>query len=76
MQVDGYDIKLDPNITQTSPSGKTFRVTGVGFDHSKASKWYKGIERRYKYVEVLIEEKHRIRFDFDYYDNFIKKTKL
>lgn len=76
MQVEGYDLKLDPNITQTSPGGKTFRVTCVGFDHSKAPKWYAGIERRYKYVEVLIEEKHRIKFEFDYYDNLIKKTRI
>lgn len=76
MQVEGLNIKLNPNITQKTKEGKNFRVSCIGFDHAQAPRWVNKQPTYPMYLEVIVEEKERIRFSFNNNDELVKKERI
>ena len=77
MKVGNTTLKLDPSLIQISPSGKEYQVIGLEKNLTVAPKgWGNNLKYHWKVFIRFIENKKLVVFNFDYYDNCIKKEQL
>lgn len=73
MKIGNHHIKLDPSITQVSPSNRNYQVIRVEKDLTIAPKWIGKAEKYHWIITVRYENGEKDKFHFDYYDTCIKK---
>jgi len=70
-------LRINPNITQTSPEGKKYRVIGIGRDPAEAPQWVGKIKKFHWIVTIkYLETNELIDLFFDCYDQCHEKRKV